>query len=82
MLQWYYRLMPRPGNFFPLFEQHAAVVVGTARALRVMLNGGNQLKLRRQEILAHEHVADSIAREVCPPAPRAGLLRCQTTASQ
>jgi hypothetical protein len=64
MLQWFHRLMPRQAKFYPLFERHAAVAVAAARALRAMLMGGDQLKLRCQDVLALEHEADGIAREV------------------
>jgi predicted phosphate transport protein (TIGR00153 family) len=64
MLQWFQRLMPRQNVFFPAFERHAAVIVKAAMALREMVVDGDQLKLRFQEILALEHDADSIAREV------------------
>jgi predicted phosphate transport protein (TIGR00153 family) len=64
MLQWFQRLMPRQNAFFPAFERHAAVIVKAAMALREMVVDGDQLKLRFQEILALEHDADSIAREV------------------
>jgi predicted phosphate transport protein (TIGR00153 family) len=64
MLQWFQRLMPRQNVFFPAFERHAAVIVKAAMALRAMVVDGDQLKLRFQEILALEHEADSIAREI------------------
>jgi predicted phosphate transport protein (TIGR00153 family) len=64
MLQWFQRLMPRQNAFFPAFERHAAIIVKAAMALREMVVDGDQLKLRFQEILALEHDADSIAREV------------------
>jgi predicted phosphate transport protein (TIGR00153 family) len=64
MLQWFQRLMPRQNVFFPSFERHAAVIVKAAMALRAMVVDGDQLKLRFQEILALEHEADSIAREI------------------
>jgi uncharacterized protein len=64
MLRWFHRLMPRQNVFFPLFERHAAVIVKAAVALREMVAGGDQLKTRFQEILALEHEADAIAREV------------------
>ena len=56
--------MPSQDVFFPTFERHAAVIVKTAMALREMVAGGDQLKLRFQEVLALENEADSIAREV------------------
>jgi predicted phosphate transport protein (TIGR00153 family) len=64
MLQWFQRLMPRQDAFFPAFERHAAVMVKVAVALREMVAGGDQLKLRFQDILDLEHEADGIAREV------------------
>jgi hypothetical protein len=64
MLHWFYKLMPRQGTFFPLFERHAAVIVTAARALREMLKGGEQVGLRFKDILALEHEADDIARDV------------------
>ena len=64
MLHWFQRLMPRQKIFFPLFERHAAVIVTAAISLREMLAGGDQLKLRFQEVLALEHEADGIARDV------------------
>jgi uncharacterized protein len=64
MLQWFQRLMPRQNAFFPAFERHAAVMVKAAAALREMVAGGDQLKLRFQDILDLEHEADGIAREV------------------
>jgi predicted phosphate transport protein (TIGR00153 family) len=64
MLQWFQRLLPRQAKFYPLFERHAAVIVAAARSLRAMLAGGDQVRLRCQEIVDLEHEADSIAREV------------------
>ena len=61
MLQWFQRLMPRQDAFFPAFERHAAVMVKVAVALREMVAGGDQLKLRFQDILDLEHEADGIA---------------------
>jgi uncharacterized protein len=57
-------IVPRQNVFFPAFERHATVIVKAAVALREMVAGGDQLKLRFQEVLALEHEADSIAREV------------------
>jgi predicted phosphate transport protein (TIGR00153 family) len=64
MLQWFHRLMPRQGDFFSLFERHAAVMVSAARALRQMLASGDQIILRSQEVVALEQEADTITREV------------------
>src|SRR5262245_4736607 len=64
MLRWFHRLMPRQAQFCPLFERHAAVSVAAARSLRAMLAGGDQVRLRCQEIVDLEHEADAVAREV------------------
>jgi uncharacterized protein len=64
MLQWFQRLMPRQSVFFPAFERHAAIIVKAAVALREMVADGEKLKLRFEEVMALEHEADSIAREV------------------
>jgi len=64
MLQWFHRLMPREKMFFPLFERHAAVLLAGAVSLRQMLEGGEQIELHCRDILAKEHEADDIAREV------------------
>jgi predicted phosphate transport protein (TIGR00153 family) len=64
MLHWFRRILPRQLMFFPLFERHSAVVVDAAKALREMLAGHGQLPASCQEIIAREHEADEIAREV------------------
>jgi predicted phosphate transport protein (TIGR00153 family) len=64
MLQWFQRLMPRQDAFFPAFERHAVVMVKAAVALREMVAGGDDLNSRLHQILALEHEADAIAREV------------------
>ena len=63
MLKWFHKLVPKQAQFYPLFERHAAVVVEGARALRAMLDGG-RVKLHSDEILALEHQADGVARDV------------------
>jgi len=64
MLRWFQWLMPRQELFFPLFERHAEVLVAGARALREMLNGGDGLTRRCQDVMAQEQTADDITREV------------------
>jgi len=64
MLQWFRWLMPRQEMFFPLFEQHAQALLGGARALRQMLDGGGQLSLHCKEVVAYERKADDTTREV------------------
>lgn len=64
MLQWFQWLMPRQELFFQLFERHAEMLVAGARALREMLNGGDELSRRCRDVVAQEHKADDITREV------------------
>ena len=64
MLRWFHWLMPRQELFFPLFERHAEVLVAGARALREMVDGGDDLSRRCQEVMAQENKADDITREV------------------
>jgi uncharacterized protein len=64
MLQWFHRLIPRQGNFFPLFERHAALIVSAAHSLRKMLSDGDEINRYRQEIVRLEQEADTLARDV------------------
>jgi predicted phosphate transport protein (TIGR00153 family) len=64
MLRWFHKLVPSQAQFYPLFERHAATVVAGAHALRAMLAGGDQIKLRCDDILKLEHEADNVARDV------------------
>jgi uncharacterized protein len=64
MLGWFRALMPKAERFFDLFEAHAQQVRVGALALRQVLNGGPGISRHCQIILAAEHEADNIAREV------------------
>jgi uncharacterized protein len=64
MLGWFQAIMPKEDKFFDLFEQHAALVVAGAEALRSLLKGGEQVEKCRAEILARENEADEVARQV------------------
>jgi Protein of unknown function DUF47 len=64
MLQWFHRLIPRQGNFFPLFGRHAVLIVSAAHSLREMLSNGDEINRYCQEILRLEHEADTLARDV------------------
>jgi predicted phosphate transport protein (TIGR00153 family) len=64
MFAWFQRLLPQRGDFFAMFEAHAATLVGAADALRrLALNGASPSELLK-EIQDHEHRADEIIREV------------------
>lgn len=64
MLSWFQSLMPKEGRFVELFIRHAHILVAGAAALRELLNGGEAVSRCCQEIVAHEHEADEITREV------------------
>ena len=64
MLGWFYRIMPQEERFFDLFERHSEVVVAGAKALREMLEGGDAVKQHCKIVMAREHEADEITREV------------------
>jgi predicted phosphate transport protein (TIGR00153 family) len=64
MLRWFHALLPKEERFFELFARHSRTVVAGAEALRNMLEGGESISLHCQEIMAREHEADNIAREV------------------
>ncbi|MES2290750.1 MAG: DUF47 family protein [Pseudomonadota bacterium] len=64
MFGWFQRLLPKTGNFFELFEAHAATVLAGAEATSRLLNGGPSSKEHIREIIEREHDADNITREV------------------
>src|SRR5437764_8682744 len=64
MFAWFQRVLPRTGDFFGMFEAHAATLVGAARALTKLVDGGTPHKEHIAEIDRREHEADDIIREV------------------
>ena len=64
MLGWFQSLMPKQGRFFEQFEHHAAVLVAGADALARLLHGSGTDAALIAEIVAHEHEADDITRDV------------------
>jgi predicted phosphate transport protein (TIGR00153 family) len=63
MFGWFQRLLPRTGNFFEMFEAHAAVILMAADATaRLLDNPTEQDHIR--EIIEREHDADEISRTV------------------
>ncbi|WP_174688504.1 DUF47 family protein [Sphingopyxis witflariensis] len=73
MFAWFQRLLPRQGNFFELFESHAATLVAGANALSRMLQGGEGMADHIQEVIEREHDADAITREVLQTVRRTFL---------
>jgi predicted phosphate transport protein (TIGR00153 family) len=63
-LRWFHALMPKQGRFFDLFEAHAATLVAGADALAKLLQGGDQIEAHSREIIAREHEADEVTRQV------------------
>lgn len=64
MFGWIQKLLPQQGNFFNLFEQHAATLVAGADALARLAQGGPNKAEHILEIEEREHDADEITREV------------------
>jgi uncharacterized protein Yka (UPF0111/DUF47 family) len=64
MFGWFQRLLPKKGDFFGMFEAHAATLVAAANALRdLSLDGGTPQQLL-ERIRQHEHEADDVIRQV------------------
>ena len=64
MFGWFQRLLPKKGDFFGLFEAHAATLVAAANALRDVSQDGGTPQQLLQRIRDHEHEADDIIRQV------------------
>ena len=64
MFNWFQRVLPRTGDFFGLFEAHAATLVAAADALTKLVDGGTLHEEYIAEIHRREHEADDIIRQV------------------
>jgi predicted phosphate transport protein (TIGR00153 family) len=64
MFAWFQRLLPRTGDFFGMFEAHAATLVAAAEAMTKLVDGGTPHEEHIGEIERREHEADDIIREV------------------
>jgi len=61
------KLLPREGNFFELFNQHAAFITEGSRAFMLMIQHYGNLELREKyggEVVTAERAADKITAEV------------------
>jgi predicted phosphate transport protein (TIGR00153 family) len=61
------KLLPREGNFFELFDQHAACIVRAARAFMLLIRNYDDPSVRDMhaaEVDRAEHAADRITAEV------------------
>lgn len=73
MFNWFQALMPKQGNFFGLFEAHAATLTAGSAALVRLLQGGPGQADHISEIMEREHEADNIIREVLQTVRRTFL---------
>lgn len=64
MFAWFQRLLPRTGNFFEMFEAHAATVNAGADAMCRLLSGSSGASEHVREVVERETDADNITREV------------------
>lgn len=64
MFGWIQRLLPKSGDFFILFEAHAATLVSAADALQQLSAGGGTTEELLKSIQDYEHEADEVIREV------------------
>jgi predicted phosphate transport protein (TIGR00153 family) len=73
MFGWFQRLLPRTGDFFGLFEAHAATLVDAANALSRLSEDDSSTKEQLRIINEREHDADDIIREVLTTVRRTFL---------
>src|SRR3982750_1877719 len=64
MFAWFQRLLPQKGDFFGMFEAHAATLVAAAEALQQLANNGVSTRELLQAIQDREHEADDVIRQV------------------
>jgi uncharacterized protein len=64
MFNWFQAPLPRTGDFFGMFERHAATLVAAADALRELVDGRSAPAEQIAEINRREHEADDIIRQV------------------
>ena len=64
MFSWFQRLLPQRGDFFGMFEAHAATLVGAAKSLQRLTTDGPSTAEILAEIRDREHEADEIIRQV------------------
>jgi predicted phosphate transport protein (TIGR00153 family) len=73
MFNWFQRLLPKTGDFFGMFEAHAATLVAAAGALTKLVDGGAPHEEYIAEIHRNEHEADDIIRMVLTTVRRTFL---------
>ena len=73
MFNWFQALLPKQGNFFEMFEAHAATLTAASSALARLFEGGPGMADHVKEIEQREHDADDIIREVLQTVRRTFL---------
>lgn len=63
MFAWFQRLLPKSGDFFALFERHAATMVAAGEALVSLTAGDGDRAAHVRTIRDQEHAADEVIRE-------------------
>jgi len=64
MMRWFHALMPKEERFFELFARHSEAVLAGGQALRAMMEGGEATARNCEAVVAAEHEADDVTREV------------------
>ncbi len=64
MFAWFQRLLPQTGDFFGMFEAHAATLMAAAEALTRLAADDSSTKDQLRIVEQREHEADDIIREV------------------
>ena len=64
MFGWFQRLLPKTGDFFGMFEAHAATLLAAAEALNRLADDDSSTKEQLRVVEQREHEADDIIREV------------------
>ena len=73
MFAWFQRLLPERGDFFAMFEAHAAMLVAAADALHQLANEHGNTEKCLRTIQDREHVADDVIRDVLTTVRRTFL---------
>jgi uncharacterized protein len=73
MFAWFQRLLPKSGDFFGMFERHAAATVVAADALGKLTRGEGDRIAHIHSIRDCEHAADDVIREVLAAVRRTFL---------
>jgi predicted phosphate transport protein (TIGR00153 family) len=73
MFAWFQRLLPQRGDFFGMFEAHAATLVGAAAAMQELAGDRESPAKMLKTIRDYEHHADEIIRQVLDSVRRTFL---------